>query len=301
MRLALITLATILLAGPAFAGDDTSVTIEFIWGIGGTTTHKGLAIRAGKDNAEVHIAHWFGPRSNTALGVGLTARTEGDNQHNNRDLHVSGTVGLSYVFQTNSVLSNHFQPYLRLAGGIDLELDGDAEIELSYSRYGFAVAEQFGGIGLRFNDRDEPQKLEGNAHKPENPGGDDDCTEDCDGGDDGGDDCTEDCDGGDDGGDDCTEDCDGGDDGDDGNNGHGNDDDGCDESNPGNGDSCGNDADDDGNNGHGNDDDGDDGSNPGNGGHSDDDDDGNNGHGNDEDGCDESNPGNGGGPPSCRD
>ena len=287
MRLALITLATILLAGPAFAGDDTSVTIEFIWGIGGTTTHKGLAIRAGKDNAEVHIAHWFGPRSNTALGVGLTARTEGDNQHNNRDLHVSGTVGLSYVFQTNSVLSNHFQPYLRLAGGIDLELDGDAEIELSYSRYGFAVAEQFGGIGLRFNDRDEPQKLEGNAHKPENPGGDDDCTEDCDGGDDGGDDC--------------TEDCDGGDDGDDGNNGHGNDDDGCDESNPGNGDSCGNDADDDGNNGHGNDDDGDDGSNPGNGGHSDDDDDGNNGHGNDEDGCDESNPGNGGGPPSCRD
>ena len=287
MRLVLITLATILLAGPAFAGDDTSVTIEFIWGIGGTTTHKGLAIRAGKDNAEVHIAHWFGPRSNTALGVGLTARTEGDNQHNNRDLHVSGTVGLSYVFQTNSVLSNHFQPYLRLAGGIDLELDGDAEIELSYSRYGFAVAEQFGGIGLRFNDRDEPQKLEGNAHKPENPGGDDDCTEDCDGGDDGGDDC--------------TEDCDGGDDGDDGNNGHGNDDDGCDESNPGNGDSCGNDADDDGNNGHGNDDDGDDGSNPGNGGHSDDDDDGNNGHGNDEDGCDESNPGNGGGPPSCRD
>jgi len=310
----LIALIGCTLAPAAFADEDTSVSVEFIWGIGGSTSHKGFALRAGRDNAEVHLAHWFGARSNTALGVGLTARSENDGQRSNEFYHVSGTVGLAYVFQTNSVLSDHLQPYLRAAFGNDLGSDGDVELELSYSRYGFESAESFAGVGLRFNDRynDAPTNNT-KSSKPED--GDDDDDDDSDGDDDGDSDCTENCDDDDgdsddddsDGGDDCTENCggdddddsDGDDDGDsdgdsddDGNNGHGDDDDGCDESNPS---GCGgsDDDDDDGNNGHGNDDDGDDDSNPGNG-DNDEDGDGNNGHGNDDDGDDDSNPGNGG-------
>ena len=300
----LIALISCTLAPAAFAKEDTSVTLEFIWGIGGTTSHKGFALRAGRDNAEVHVAHWFGARSNTVLGVGVTARSEGDGQAANRGVHASGTVGLAYAFQTNSVLSNHFQPYVRVAGGFDLNLDGDVELEFSYSRYGFKYAEDFGGVGLRFNDRYTAPKSKGtSSRKPE----DDDPDDDDDDSDDDNDDDSDD-----DNDDDSDDDNDNDSDDDDGNNGHGDDDDGCDESNPagcnGGGDDDdgnsggGNDDDDDGNNGHGDDDDGDDDSNPGNGdGHDDDDDDsdsddddGNNGHGNDDDGCDNSNPGNGG-------
>ena len=101
-------LVGVFLTLPAFAGDDRSITAEFIWGLGGTTTHKGFALRVGRDNAEVHVAHWFGPRGNTALGLGVVARTEGDGQVNDRFFNASGQVGLSYVFKTNSVLSTHF-------------------------------------------------------------------------------------------------------------------------------------------------------------------------------------------------
>ncbi len=199
---------------PAFAGDDKSISVEFIWGIGGTTSNKGFTIRAGRDNAEVHVAHWFGTRSNTVVGFGLTARTEGDGD---QFFHASGTAGLSYVFQTNSVLSNHLQPYLRLTAGANVVSEGDVEVELSYLRYGFEAAEQFGAVGLRFNDRYDPAPETVTLDTP----GDDDPGDDDPGDDDPGDD---------DPGDDDDSD-------DDGNNGHG-DDDGCDESNPGNTPNC---------------------------------------------------------------
>ncbi len=199
---ALIVLISCMLAPVAFAGDDTSVTAEFIWGFGGSTNHKGFTLRVENDSIEAHVARWFGTRNNTAFGVGLIA---GDDQKNNRYLHISGTIGLSYVLQTNTVLSNHLQPFFRVAAGTDVDSDGDAEIELSYSRYGLEEAEQFAGLGLRINNRHKTTKSP-SIHKPETPDDSDDCVTDCDSTD-----------------------------GDDGNNGHGNDDDGCDESNPGNG------------------------------------------------------------------
>ena len=90
-----LTLLLCVLALPAMAADK-SVTIEYIWGFGGTTAHKGFALRVGQDNTEAHIAHWFGPRSNTVVGFGVVARTEGDGQAANRDVHMSGAVGLAY-------------------------------------------------------------------------------------------------------------------------------------------------------------------------------------------------------------
>ncbi len=217
---------------PAFAGDDKSVSVEFIWGIGGTTSNKGFTIRAGQDNAEVHIAHWFGTRGNTAVGIGLTASTEGNGQRNDEFFHASGTAGLSYVFQTNSVLSNHFQPYLRLTAGANVASEGDLEVEFSYLRYGFEVAEQFGAIGLRVNDRynPAPESVTSQDVPDDGDDGDDDSDNDDDG-------CESNPDGCGDDSDDDDSDDDDSDDGD-GNNGHGNDDDGCDESNPGNGGSC---------------------------------------------------------------
>ena len=223
----------------------------------------------------MHIAHWFGTRGNTAVGIGLTASTEGDGQRNDEFFHASGTAGLSYVFQTNSVLSNHFQPYLRLTAGANVASEGDLEVEFSYLRYGFEVAEQFGAIGLRVNDRYDPAPESTTSQDVPDDGCDESKPAGCNDDDDDDDDSDDDdgCDESNPAG--CNDDDDDDDD-DDGNNGHGDDDDGCDESNPA---GC---------NGDGNGDDDSD----------NDDDDGNNGHGNDDDGCDESNPGNGG-PPSC--
>ena len=185
----LYTLLLCVLALPAMAADDKSVTIEFIWGIGGTTGHKGVALRFGQDNTEAHIAHWFGSRSNTAVGFGVVARTE-DNGHNSF-LNASGQVGLSYVFKTNSVLSTHLQPYFRVGSTVDLASDGDVEVVASYTRYGSSAAEQFGGLGLRINDRYEPLAKENvttqSTPTDETPPDDvppvdvpPDCTEDCD-------------------------------------------------------------------------------------------------------------------------
>ena len=284
LTMLIVLLCCTLITLPASATDDKSVTVEFIWGIGGTTAHKGFVLRAGRDNIEVHVAHWFGARSNTALGVGLTARTEKDGQRGNEFFHASGTAGLSYLFKTNSIFSNHLQPYFRVAVGSDINSGGNTEVEFSYSRYGFEVAEQFVGLGLRINDRYQGPEAD-NTTTSSKPDDDED------------------------------EGDDGDNDDDDGNNGHGDDDDGCDESNPGNS-GCGgsddNDDSDDGDNDDGdNDDDSDnDDDDYDNGDYDDDsdddsdngdnDDDGNNGHGNDDNGCDESNPGNGG-PPSCDD
>ena len=117
---------------------------------------------------------------------------------------------------------------MRLAGGLDLESNGDTEVEFSYSRYGFDVAEQFGGLGLRFNNRDNlsskslvttqnapvdtpPDDVPPGPPDDVPPGPPDDVPP-------------------------SPGDVPPGPPGDDeGNNGHGNDEDGCDESNPGNG------------------------------------------------------------------
>lgn len=207
MKTLLTTFILCILALPAMASDDKSVTVEFIWGIGGTTAHKGVVLRIGQDNTEAHVAHWFGPRSNTAVGFGLVGRTESDGQANDSFFNASGQVGLSYVFKTNSVFSTHLQPYFRVDGTANVATDGDVEVVLSYSRYGFLVAEQFGGLGLRINNRDNPV-AESGMSQVDPPDGDE------------------------------SPDDDDSDDDDDGNSGHGNDEDGCDESNPGKSPNC---------------------------------------------------------------
>lgn len=201
------------LSSNAYAGSDRSFTVEFMIGSGGTEGHKGFALRFGKDDLEAHVAHWWGDRTNTAIGVGYVANTEGNGQKGNDEWHASGTVGLSVVFRTNTnplyadyLHTSHLQPYFRGAVGTDLGSSGSTEIELSYSRYGFTTAEQFAGLGLKFNDRyKEPEPYVG--EEKEVP-----CGGTC----------------GDDGGNDD----------DDGNSGHGNDEDCFDESNPGNSNGC---------------------------------------------------------------
>ncbi len=138
---------------PAFAGTDRSVTVEYIFGFGGSAPHKGFAVRYGQDNVEASVAHWFGPRENTALGLGLVANSEGSGELGNDDYNLSATAGIAYVFEKNAVLTSHVQPFFRAAGNADMQRDGNVEVEMSYLRYGFLRGENFGGIGLVLNDR----------------------------------------------------------------------------------------------------------------------------------------------------
>ena len=206
----MLVMPSVLISSDAYAGSDRSVTAEIMIGYGGTKGHKGFALRFGKDDLEGHVAHWWGDRTNTAIGVGYVANTEGSGQKGNDEWHASGTVGLSVIFRTNTnplytdyLHTSHLQPYFRAAVGRDLR-DGDLEIELSVSQYGLVTAEQFIGVGLKSNDRYEPYV--GETEEETSP--DDDDSNDDDSNDD------------------------------DGNSGHGNDDNCNDVDNPGNSEGC---------------------------------------------------------------
>jgi len=211
----MLVMPAMLLSSNAYAGSDKSFTAEFMIGLGDSRGEKGFALRLGKDDGEVHVAHWWGDEQSTAIGIGYVANTEGSGQKGNDEWHASGTVGLSYIFHTQSSPSSldqtyhtrHFQPYFRVTVGRDLKADGDLEFELSYSRYGLEYAEQFAGFGLKTNDRYDNEKYVGSSSTDEIP-----CGGTCEGG-----------------GDDLE---------DDGNAGHGNDEDCFDESNPGNSNGC---------------------------------------------------------------
>ena len=194
----MLVMPAMLLSSNAYAGSDRSYIAEFMIGLGVSRGNKGFALRLGKDDGEVHVAHWWGDEPNTAIGIGYVANTEGSGQKGNDEWHASGTVGLSYIFRTQSSSiirtfespiyfhTSHFQPYFRVAVGRDLKSDGDLEFELSYSRYGLEYAEHFGGFGLKDNDRyDNDERYVGPSSIDEIPCGgtcdddDDDDDDDC--------------------------------------------------------------------------------------------------------------------------
>lgn len=184
----------LLVSAPANAGSDQAVTFEFMLGFGPTSKgNKGFAFRYQRDQVEGHLAHWWGKSKNTAIGLGFVADTEGSGTKGNEDWHASLTGGVSYVFNIDPLLGppelstspfvKHFQPFFRGAVGRDVTGDGDLELELSYSRYGFRVGERFVGFGLRHNNRfdneDRPLATtaqgdsDGNGEEPPPPNDDD--------------------------------------------------------------------------------------------------------------------------------